>query len=99
MTVKGELLKIYLLAYALFRFAVEFVRGNLEVWAGLSRSQLFLIPTTLLLLAYFWRQWRRDIYRIPSLDGSAPQRARMTPQPGCPLGEGGVKAVPAGRRR
>jgi len=77
-TVKGELLKIYLLAYALFRFAVEFVRGNLEAWAGLSRSQLFLIPSTLLLLAYFWRQWRRDVYRIPSLEGSPPRRAGQT---------------------
>ena len=66
--VRGELLKIYLLSYALFRFVVEFVRGNLVVWQGLTRSQLFLIPSTLLLLAYFWRQWRRGVYAIPSLD-------------------------------
>jgi prolipoprotein diacylglyceryl transferase len=66
--VKGELLKIYLLCYALFRFSVEFVRGNQIVWHGLSRSQLFLIPSTLLLLAYFWRQWRRGVYRIPELE-------------------------------
>ncbi|HEX6293201.1 MAG TPA: prolipoprotein diacylglyceryl transferase family protein [Herpetosiphonaceae bacterium] len=66
--VKGELFKIYLLSYALFRFAVEFVRGNQAVWQGLSRSQLFLIPTTLLLLAYFWRQWRRGVYQIPALE-------------------------------
>jgi phosphatidylglycerol---prolipoprotein diacylglyceryl transferase len=74
--VKGELLKIYLLSYALFRFAVEFVRGNLIVWAGLSRSQLFLIPTTLLLILYFIRQWRRGIYQVPGLDVSttAPRR-------------------------
>ena len=31
-SVKGELFKIYLLAYALFRFAVEFVRGT--TWCG-----------------------------------------------------------------
>lgn len=64
--VKGELLKIYLLAYALFRFAVEFVRGNQIVWQGLTRSQLFLIPSTLLLLLYFGRQWRRGVYRLPA---------------------------------
>jgi phosphatidylglycerol---prolipoprotein diacylglyceryl transferase len=68
--VKGELLKIYLLSYAIFRFGVEFVRGNEVVWNGLTRSQLFLIPTTLLLLAYFWRQWRRDVYRLPSLESA-----------------------------
>ena len=49
---RGDLLKLYLLAYAVFRFAVEFVRGNPPVWEGLSQSQLFLIPSTLLLAAY-----------------------------------------------
>ncbi len=63
--VKGELFKIYLLAYALFRFAVEYVRGNQVVWEGLSRSQLFLIPSTILLLLYFGRQWQRGVYRLP----------------------------------
>ncbi len=63
-SVKGELLKIYLLAYALFRFAVEFVRGNEIVWEGLTRSQLFLIPSTLLLLLYFWRKRARWTYTV-----------------------------------
>ena len=63
---KGELLKIYLLTYALFRFAVEFVRGNEVVWEGLTRSQLFLIPSTMLLLAYFGRRWVRDAHTAPA---------------------------------
>jgi phosphatidylglycerol:prolipoprotein diacylglycerol transferase len=63
--VKGELLKIYLLAYAVFRFAVEFVRGNEVVWEGLTRSQIFLIPSTALLVLYFVRQIRRGAYRLP----------------------------------
>ncbi|NJN16118.1 MAG: prolipoprotein diacylglyceryl transferase [Oscillochloris sp.] len=63
--VKGELLKIYLLAYAFFRFGVEFVRGNQVVWEGLTRSQIFLLPTTGLLILYFVRQWRRGVYRMP----------------------------------
>ena len=50
---EGELFKIYLLAYAVFRFAVEFVRGNEVVALGLTRSQWFLIPSTLLLASYF----------------------------------------------
>ncbi len=53
--VEGDLFKIYLLAYAVFRFFVEFVRGNPAVWHGLSASQLFLIPSACLLVAYFVR--------------------------------------------
>jgi phosphatidylglycerol---prolipoprotein diacylglyceryl transferase len=71
---RGELLKRYLLAYALFRFAVEFVRGNEVVWQGLTRSQLFLIPSTLLLLWYYYRQWRRRSYRVPEF-ALSPARA------------------------
>jgi phosphatidylglycerol:prolipoprotein diacylglycerol transferase len=48
---RERLFRLYLLAYALFRFAVEWVRGNEVVWAGLTRSQLFLIPSALLLAA------------------------------------------------
>ncbi|HSH77503.1 MAG TPA: prolipoprotein diacylglyceryl transferase family protein [Herpetosiphonaceae bacterium] len=68
-SIKGDLLKIYLLAYALFRFAVEFVRGNQVVWEGLTRSQLFLIPSTLLLLLYFWRRWARGAHTPTTLQG------------------------------
>jgi phosphatidylglycerol---prolipoprotein diacylglyceryl transferase len=66
MPVRGELFKIYLLAYAVFRFFVEFVRGNADLAFGLSGSQLFLIPSTLLLIAYFGRQLARDAYTVPA---------------------------------
>jgi phosphatidylglycerol:prolipoprotein diacylglycerol transferase len=79
--VKGELLKIYLLAYAIFRFAVEYVRGNQVVWEGLTRSQLFLIPTTALLIWYFIRQWRRGVYRLPELE---PEHGRRSEHPAHP---------------
>jgi len=46
------LLTLYLAAYAVFRFIVEFVRGNEVAWAGLSRPQLFLLVVLPLLL---WR--------------------------------------------
>lgn len=68
--VKGELLKIYLLAYAVFRFGVEFVRGNPVIAWGLSRSQFFLIPSTLLLVWHFERQLRRNVYRVPTFDAT-----------------------------
>lgn len=47
----GETLTLYVAAYAVFRFFVEFVRGNEVAWAGLTRPQLFLIVTIPLLLA------------------------------------------------
>lgn len=69
----SDLLKIYLLAYAVFRFCVEFVRGN-DIWyAGLTRSQVSLLPATTLLVIYFARRrrWGRP----------AGGRARLGPQP------------------
>jgi prolipoprotein diacylglyceryltransferase len=39
----GDLFIGYVAAYALFRFCVEFVRGNEELWLGLSRPQWFLL--------------------------------------------------------
>lgn len=53
---EGDLFKWYLLWYAVFRFGVEFVRGNEVVWHGLTRAQLFLVPSTVLLAAYFIRR-------------------------------------------
>lgn len=48
----GALLTLYLAAYAVFRFGVEFVRDNATVLAGLTRGQLFLLVVAPLLL---WR--------------------------------------------
>ncbi|HEY8022559.1 MAG TPA: prolipoprotein diacylglyceryl transferase family protein [Thermoanaerobaculia bacterium] len=55
---RDDLFKLYLLAYALARFALEFVRGNPVVWHGLTRSQLFLIPSIPLLGALLLRRLR-----------------------------------------
>jgi prolipoprotein diacylglyceryltransferase len=60
----GDLFICYVAAYALFRFGVEFVRGNEEVWLGMSRSQWFLL-VMLPLLA--WRVRRVFVRRgVPS---------------------------------
>ena len=48
----ADLFTLYITGYALFRFAVEPVRGNEVVWLGLSRPQLFLVLTIPLLI---WR--------------------------------------------
>lgn len=39
----GDLFACYVAAYALFRFGVEFVRGNETVWYGLTRPQWVLL--------------------------------------------------------
>jgi phosphatidylglycerol---prolipoprotein diacylglyceryl transferase len=61
-TEPGELFKLYLAAYAVFRFMVEFVRGNEVVFAGLTRPQLFLIACAPLLVWHLARQARKGIY-------------------------------------
>lgn len=63
--VQGETLKVYLLAAAVFRFLVEFLRANPEQALGLSGPQLVLIPLTGLLIYHFVRQARRGVYRMP----------------------------------
>jgi prolipoprotein diacylglyceryltransferase len=67
---KGDLFKIYLLGYAAFRFAVEFVRGNDVVWNGLTRPQLFLIPATLALMWYFARRRLSGANRPALVEGA-----------------------------
>lgn len=46
----GETFVWYVAAYGVFRFLVETVRGNEEVWAGLTRGQVFLALTVPLVL-------------------------------------------------
>ena len=63
--VRGDTLKAYLLAYGVFRFGIEFVRGNEVQWLGLTGPQLVLIPLVGLLVIHFARQLRSGVYRMP----------------------------------
>ncbi len=81
--VQGDTLKIYLLASALFRFLVEFVRANPEQVGGLSGPQIVLIPLTALLVWHFVRNWRRGLYRMPSAPVAA--NAPLAALPPAPL--------------
>ena len=65
----GDTLKLYLLAAGIFRFLVEFVRGNEPQALGLTGPQWVLIPLIALLLAHFARQWSRDAWRVPPPPG------------------------------
>lgn len=63
---EGTTFTAYLLAYGLFRFAVEFVRGNPEMAAGLSGSQLFLAVTVPLLIVQVMRRRVRALAPTPA---------------------------------
>lgn len=63
--VRGDTLKAYLLAYGLFRFGIEFIRGNEVQWLGLTGPQLVLIPLVAILVVHFVRQLRSGVYRMP----------------------------------
>ena len=57
--VRGETLKLYLIASAFFRFFVEFVRNNqVAIW-GLTAQQFFCIGLLFLLLLYYGRHWQQ----------------------------------------
>jgi phosphatidylglycerol---prolipoprotein diacylglyceryl transferase len=64
--VRGDTLKAYLLAYGVFRFGVEFVRGNEVQALGLTGPQLVLVPLIGLLIFHFVRQLRSRAYRLPA---------------------------------
>jgi prolipoprotein diacylglyceryltransferase len=64
--VPGEALKLYLLAAAIFRFLVEFVRGNEPQALGLTGPQWVLIPLVALLVVHLGRQIRNGAYRVPA---------------------------------
>jgi len=60
----GALFAGYLLAYAVFRFLVEFVRGNEVVAAGLTRPQWFLLACSPLAVWAAVRRARRGGFAL-----------------------------------
>jgi prolipoprotein diacylglyceryltransferase len=62
----GELFVLFIAAYAVFRFLVEFVRANETVWLNLTRPQWVLLPSLLLLGIRLWCGHRHGYYRSPA---------------------------------
>jgi phosphatidylglycerol:prolipoprotein diacylglycerol transferase len=62
----GNLLKLGLAGYAVFRFAVEFVRNNPVVALGLTGPQLFCIGLLAALGLYYRRRWQAAHRAIPA---------------------------------
>ena len=63
--VPGDALKLYLLAAAVFRFLVEFIRTSPRQALDLTAPQWVLLPIVALLLIHFGRQARRGAWRVP----------------------------------
>ena len=53
----GNLLKVGLAGYAVFRFGVEFVRNNQVLALGLTGQQFFCLALLAALAVYYGRQW------------------------------------------
>jgi prolipoprotein diacylglyceryltransferase len=70
--VQGDLLKLYLLAAFLFRFLVEFVRGNEVQLLGLTGPQIVLIPLLAWLVVHFWRRYRTRAWTLPAAPPPVP---------------------------
>lgn len=68
----GETLTLYIAAYGVFRFLIEFVRGGDIAWMGFTRPQLFLMVTIPLLLARIAVMARRGAFSAgpPAVEAS-----------------------------
>jgi prolipoprotein diacylglyceryltransferase len=60
----GELFTLYVSAYAVFRFLVEFTRANETVWLDLTRPQWFLLPGLILVAVRLGLGYRRGHYDV-----------------------------------
>lgn len=70
----GETLTLFIASYAMFRFGIEFIRGNEIAWLGLTRPQLFLLATFPLLVARLtWKARRGAFHAVVSSE--TPRRA------------------------
>jgi len=58
----GELFVLYVAAYAVFRFVVEFTRANEVVWLDLTRPQWFLLVSLVVVGVRLRNGWRRGRY-------------------------------------
>ena len=68
----GELFVLYVAAYAVFRFFVEFTRANETVWLDLTRPQWFLLPSLVLVGFRLWYGYRHGYYRSPTRGQEVP---------------------------
>lgn len=78
---QGQLIKLYLIAYAVYRFFSELIRPEARQWQGLTGYQLASIVIGLLFVWLWWRDARRlqlaiCLPRIASCPSDARARSR-----------------------
>jgi len=88
----GETLTVYVAAYALFRFGVEFVRGNEVAWQGLTRPQLVLAVTLPFVAGRLVWLWWRGAFGGGPRASSATRRGRVDGSGGGPENRATVEA-------
>jgi phosphatidylglycerol:prolipoprotein diacylglycerol transferase len=65
---RGQLIKLYIIAYAVYRFATEFIRPEERIWGDLTGYQL----ASAAIIGLFAFLWRRDAKRMaPGVRGCA----------------------------
>jgi phosphatidylglycerol:prolipoprotein diacylglycerol transferase len=64
----GDLFKLFVFSYALFRFLIEFIRTEPLIWHGFTLYQLMAIPLIVLTGLYFYRHYFKAGYRNGKLD-------------------------------
>lgn len=75
--VEGDSFRFFLIAYGVFRFVVEFVRGNQDLLWSLSGSQVFLILTSPLAVWFVVRRVRARWFPVPAVaEAGEPGMAR-----------------------
>jgi phosphatidylglycerol---prolipoprotein diacylglyceryl transferase len=68
---RWQLLKLYLIAYATFRFAVEFVRTEPRIWGGFTAYQFGAVGLAILMAAL----WVKDEHLKRTLQTEEPAQA------------------------
>lgn len=53
----GDLFKLFVFSYALFRFIIEYIRTEPVIWHGLTLYQLMALPLVILTGRYFYRNY------------------------------------------
>jgi phosphatidylglycerol:prolipoprotein diacylglycerol transferase len=64
----GDLFKLFVFSYALFRFLIEFIRTEPVIWHGVTLYQLMALPLIVLTGLYFYRQYFKAGFRYGKLD-------------------------------
>jgi len=55
---RGQLIKLYIIAYAVYRFGTEFIRPEARIWFGMTGYQMACIVIVLVFACLWWQDAR-----------------------------------------